>query len=105
MPRQRVLWCVISPALTTALTPKTSASYTDSHSRTVSSQLPDASRRPSQLQPTEWTLAEWAGYSFGFVEHLRKWAKDARVRVSVCTRCVCVRLRVRLRTFTFKRVC
>ena len=46
-------WSVISPALN----PKTSAFYTSSHTRTVWSQLPDASRRPSGLKHTDDTIS------------------------------------------------
>ena len=51
VPRQRVLWHVISPAFN----PKASASYTSSQSHTVLSALPDATIRPSGLKHTEFT--------------------------------------------------
>ena len=52
VPRQRVLWRVISHAVN----PKASASYTDSQSRTVVSLLPEATIRPSGLKHTEVTI-------------------------------------------------
>ena len=51
VPRQRVWWRVNSPALN----PKSSASYTSSHNRTVLSSLPDATCRPSGLKHTDST--------------------------------------------------